>query len=353
MYPGPTPAAMPISLGNQRAICSTVLMTEAVRWGVLGTAGIAVRKVIPAMIGSELSHVVGIASRNVDRAGEVAAQFSIPRSFGSYEELLDDPEIEAVYIPLPNHMHAEWTLRAAAAGKHVLCEKPLAITAAEAMEMVEGCARAGVKLMEAFMYRLHPLWERTRQLVSDGHIGELLAIQAFFSYRNVDATNIRNIPEYGGGALMDVGCYPINVARMMFGSEPEGVKASIVRHPDFGTDVLTSAVLDFGGRQASFMCSTILESDQRVHLMGTDGRLVVEIPFNIPPDRPTRVVRYAGGQPPADPGVEVFEVPAADQYRLQADAFSRAIRIDREVPTPPADAVGNMTVIEQVLAAAR
>jgi predicted dehydrogenase len=327
-------------------------MTEPVRWGVLGAAGIAIRKVIPAMAGSDDSRVFGIASRNVDRAAELAGRFSIPRVYGSYEELLDDSEVEAVYIPLPNHLHAEWTLRAAAAGKHILCEKPLAVTAAEAQEMVDGCAKAGVKLMEAFMYRLHPLWDRTRQLVSDGRIGELVAIQATFSYRNVDPTNIRNVADFGGGALMDIGCYPINVARMMFGSEPQVIRASIVRHPEFGTDVLTSAILDFEGRQASFTCSTILESDQRVLLLGTEGRLVVEIPFNIPPDRPTRVIRYAGGQPPADPGMEVIEVPPADQYRIQADAFSRAIRSGIEVPTPPADAVGNMKVIEQVLAAA-
>ena len=232
-----------------------------------------------------------------------------------------------MYIPLPNHLHAPWTLRAAAAGKHVLCEKPLAMSSAEAQEMVDGCRSAGVALMEAFMYRLHPLWVRVRELVRDGAVGELEAIQAFFSYRNLDPLNIRNVSEFGGGALMDIGCYPVNVARMMFDAEPISVAGVVRRDPQFGTDALTSAVLDFGGRHATFTCSTQLEDDQRVHLIGTEGRLLVEIPFNIPPDRPTRIIRAAGGRPPVEPGIEIIEVPPADQYAAQCDAFSAAIRV--------------------------
>ena len=240
--------------------------------------------------------------------------------------------------------------RAAAAGKHVLCEKPLAMSAAEAREMVDACERAGVLLMEAFMYRLHPLWRRVRALVDGGAVGELLAIQAWFSYRNIDPDNIRNIAAYGGGAVMDIGCYPINVARWMFDGEPDDVHASVRRDPRFGTDVLTSAVLDFGGRQATFTCSTQLEADQRVHLIGTAGRLLVEIPFNIPPDRPTRIVRAAGGDPPVAPHLEIIEVPAADPYGAQGDAFAAAVLDGSAVPIPPADAVGNMAVIERILA---
>ncbi len=263
-------------------------MTERVRWGVLGCASIAVNKVIPAMQRSKLCDVTAIASRDEPRAAAAAAELGIPKSYGGYQEILDDPDIEAVYIPLPNHLHATWTLRAAAAGKHVLCEKPLAMSSAEAQEMVDGCQAAGVALMEAFMYRLHPLWVRVRELVRDGAVGELEAIQAFFSYRNLDPVNIRNVTEFGGGALMDIGCYPVNVARMMFDAEPVTVAGVVRRDPSFGTDALTSAVLDFGGRHATFTCSTQLEDDQRVHLIGTEGRLLVEIPFNIPPDRPTR-----------------------------------------------------------------
>ena len=327
-------------------------MTERVRWGILGCAAIAVNKVIPAMQRSELCEVTAIASRDAPRAAAAAAELGIARHYDDYQELLDDPDIEAVYIPLPNHLHAPWTLRAAAAGKHVLCEKPLAMSSAEAQEMVDGCATAGVLLMEAFMYRLHPLWIRVRELVRDGTIGDLEAIQAFFSYRNLDPLNIRNVTEFGGGALMDIGCYPVNVARMMFDGEPIAVAGAVRRDPRFGTDALTSAVLDFGGRHATFTCSTQLEDDQRVHLIGTEGRLLVEIPFNVPPDRPTRIIHAAGGTPPVAPGIEIIEVPPADQYAEQCDAFSAAIRAGTPVPTPPSDAVANMVVIERILAAA-
>jgi predicted dehydrogenase len=335
-----------------KSIGRRIEMTSSnpVRWGVLGCADIALTKVIPGMRSSESSRVDAIASRTAEKAARAADRLDISRHYGSYEELLADPDIEAVYIPLPNHLHTEWTLAAATAGKHVLCEKPLAMTSSDAKRMIDGCEAAGVKLMEAFMYRLHPMWAQVRRLVDDGAIGELLAIQSFFSYRNVDPGNIRNISEYGGGALYDVGCYPVNVARMLFGAEPTDVKASIRRDPDFGTDVLTSAVLDFDGRHATFTASTQLEDDQRVAIQGTSGRLVVEIPFNIPPDRATRVLLYAGGNPPVEPDIEVHEVPAADQYGVQADAFSRAIREDGPVPTPPHDAVANLAVMEQIFA---
>ena len=323
-------------------------MTEPVRWGVLGAASIAVNRVLPAMKTSELSHVVAIASRSLEKSLTVAADLGIDRAYNGYEDLLADSEVEAVYIPLPNHLHAEWTIGALSAGKHVLCEKPLATNSADARTMVAAAEAGGVKLMEAFMYRLHPLWVEVRRMVDEGLIGDLLAVQSFFSYRNVDPDNIRNIADYGGGALLDIGCYPVNLARMLFGSEPTDVKGSIQRLTASGTDVLTSAILDFGGRQASFTCSTLLEDHQRVDVVGTAGRLVVEIPYNIPPDRPTRFLHIAGGDPPVAPGVEVHEIPPADQYAIQADAFSRAVRHDVDVPTPPADAVANLEVIERI-----
>ncbi len=325
-------------------------MTDPVRWGVLGSAGIAVNKVIPAMQGSELSRVEAIASRSEDRARATADRLGIPKSYGSYERLLDDPEIEAVYIPLPNHLHAEWSMAAARAGKHVLCEKPMAMSSSQASAMIEVANHAGVKLMEAFMYRFHPLWVEVRRMLDEGLIGDLLAIQSFFSYRNVDPDDIRNIADFGGGALFDVGCYPVNVSRMLYGSEPSEVKAAIRRDETFGTDAVTSVILDFGGRHATFTCSTQLEDDQRVHLQGTTGRLLVEIPYNIPPDLPTRILAFAGGEPPVSPGVVIHEVAAADQYGLQADAFSRAIRDDTPVPTPPEDAVANLMVLERIFA---
>jgi predicted dehydrogenase len=219
-----------------------------------------------------------------------------------------------------------------------------------AKQMIDAAERSGVKLMEAFMYRLHPLWVEVRRLLAEGAVGELRAIQSFFSYHNIDPEDIRNRVDAGGGSLYDIGCYPVNVARMLFESEPSDVIATIRRDSEFGTDVLTSVMLDFDGRHATFTCSTQLEDDQRVHLYGTAGRLVVEIPFNIPPDRPTRVLLVSGGDPPVDPNVVVHQVPAADQYRVQADAFSRAIRDDAPVPTPPQDAVANIEVMERIFA---
>ena len=325
-------------------------MSDRVRFGVLGCASIAVNKVIPGMQRSERCEVVAIGSRDADRAAAAAASLGIATSHGSYDDVLADDAVEAVYIPLPNHLHSEWTRRAAAAGRHVLCEKPLGLDVAEVVGMVDACRDAGVLMMEAFMYRHHPLWIRTHELVAEGAIGELLAIQARFTYHNLDPANIRNIADYGGGAAMDIGCYPINVARWFFDSEPTAVSAAVRRDESFGTDALTSAVLDFDGRHATFTCSTQLEPDQRVHLLGSAGRLEVEIPFNIPPDRPTRVVLTAGGDPPVAPQQTVFELPAADQYTAMADAFAAAVRAGSSAPVAPEDAIGNMRVIEQLLA---
>jgi predicted dehydrogenase len=323
---------------------------EPVQWGVLSTADIGLRKVIPAMQRSELSPVAAISSRSADRAAEAAASLGIARSYGTYEELLADEAIEAVYIPLPNHMHLEWTTKAAEAGKHVLCEKPLAMTAKDARAMVDVCDRAGVRLMEAFMYRQHPLWVETKRLADSGAIGDLQVVDIVFSYFNDDPTNIRNIREVGGGALYDIGCYAINASRMLFGSEPTEVKATVRRDGTMGVDVVTAAILRFGDRTASFVCSTRMEPDQRVDIYGTKGRLTVEIPFNIPPDRPTRIIEMTGGTPPAGPRVEIHEIAVADPYTVQADAFSRALRTGAPVPVPPEDATANLEVIERIFA---
>jgi predicted dehydrogenase len=323
---------------------------EPVSWGVLSVANIAMTKVIPAMQASASSPVRAIASRSLDRAQRAAAELGIDSAYGSYEELLADPAIEAVYIPLPNHLHLEWAQAAARAGKHILCEKPLAMTSAEARAMVETSDQAGVLLMEAFMYRLHPLWLKAKELVDGGAIGELRSVQTAFSYFNDDPTNIRNIPEVGGGALYDIGCYAVNAARFLFGSEPTAVKGAILRDGDLGTDVVTSAVLDFGSGQSTFFCSTQMEPDQRVDIHGTKGRIVIEIPFNIPPDRTTRLLLVSGGDPPVSPAVEVHEVPPENPYASQADAFSAAIRTGTAAPIPPADGVANLEVMERIFA---
>ncbi len=301
------------------------LSAGRLRWGVLSTADIARRKVIAGLRRAERSEVVAIASRDPSRAEAVAAELGIPNAHGSYEELLGDPEVDAVYIPLPNHLHAEWTIRAAEAGKHVLCEKPLALTVADAERMIDAADSAGVILMEAFMYRHHPTWVAARELVAGGRIGQLLAVQSFFGYYNDDPANIRNIADVGGGALYDVGCYCVNLSRMLFGGEPTRVLGSLRRDAATGTDILTAGILEFADGLASFMCSTRTEDDQRVDIYGTSGRISIEIPFNIPPDRPTRISVAAGGDPPVTPLIEVTTFPVTDPYASEAEAFVAAV----------------------------
>jgi predicted dehydrogenase len=325
---------------------------SVLRWGILSTAKIGREKVIPGIQAADRCEVVAIGSRDADRASQVARQLRIPKVHGSYESLLGDPEVDAVYIPLPNHLHREWTIAAARAGKHVLCEKPIGLTAGEAEEMAGVCATEGVLLMEAFMYRLHPSWVAVREIVGSGRIGELRAVQSWFSYFNDDPTNIRNIRKYGGGALMDIGCYSVNLSRMLFGAEPDRIQASITRDPASGVDVLTSALLGFGDGIATFTCSTRAEPDQRVHIYGTEGRVAIAIPFNIPPDRPTEVSVTAGGDPPVAPNTEVLTFEPADQYAVQAGAFASAVLDGGTVPLPPGDSIANMRVIEAIVAAA-
>jgi predicted dehydrogenase len=322
------------------------------RWGILSTADIGRRKVIPGILAADRCKVVAIGSRDVAQARRVADELGIGTAHGSYEALLADPNVDIVYIPLPNHLHAQWTIAAARAGKHVLCEKPLAMDAAQAEQMLEVCAAEGVRLMEAFMYRLHPSWEEVRRLVASGRIGRLSAVQSWFSYANDDPANIRNQLDVGGGALYDIGCYSINLSRMLFGAEPVGVMASMVREPGSGVDVLSSAILEFETGTATFTVSTRLEPDQRVHLYGTEGRISIEIPFNIPPDRPTRIVVTAGGDPPVAPASETITFETADPYAVQAERFAAAILDGLPTPTPPEDAVANMRVIDRVFAAA-
>jgi predicted dehydrogenase len=324
---------------------------KTMRWGVISTANIGVQKVIPGIKAADRCEVVSIASRDAGVANDVAARLGIPNAYGSYEELVADPDVDAVYIPLPNHLHAEWTIASARAGKHVLCEKPLAMTSVEAEQMVEVCASEGVRLMEAFMYRLHPSWEAVRHLVSSGRLGTLQAVQSWFSYFNDDPANIRNVAAYGGGALMDVGCYPVNLSRMLFDAEPLRVDASVTRDPTTGVDVLTSAILEFESGVADFTCSTRAESDQRVHIFGTEGRISFDIPFNIPADLPARVFVTSGGDPPVHPDTEVLTFDPADQYAVQAERFARAILEDEPTPIPPEDAAANMRVIEAIFAA--
>jgi predicted dehydrogenase len=327
-------------------------MSGTVRWGILSTADIGVRKVIPGIRKAARCEVVAIASRDGEQARAVADQLGIPSAHASYEALLADPGVDAVYIPLPNHMHMDWTIAALRAGKHVLCEKPLAMTADDAQRMVDVAHETGLHLMEAFMYRQHPSWVAAMDLVESGRIGTLTAVQSWFSYYNDDATNIRNIVEYGGGALFDIGCYTINLSRMVFGGEPLHIQASVRRDRATGVDALVSAILDFDGGIASFTCAIRSESDQRVHIYGTKGRISIDIPFNIPPDRPTRIRLTAGGDPPVAPDTTVLEFPTTDPYTAEVERFVSAVLDGGPTPVPPEDAVANLRVIDAIFAIA-
>jgi len=323
-----------------------------VRWGIMSVAAIAVKKVIPAMLRGTEVEIVAIASRDAAKAAEAAKALGIPRSYGSYEELLRDPDVQVIYNPLPNHMHLEWTARAAEAGKHVLSEKPLTMTVEEARQMLAARDRTGVKIGEAFMVRTHPQWLRAKEVVQSGEIGEVRSIMGFFSYSNRDPKNIRNIAEYGGGGLMDIGCYPIFTSRFIFGETPKRVAAIMEFDPEMHTDRLTSAILDYPSGQAIFTCSTQLVPYQRMQIFGTKGRIEIEIPFNAPPDRPTRLW-VDDGRDLFGSGIRMEQFDTVDQYTIQGDVFSRAVRGEAEIPVPLESALANMQVIEAVSKAAR
>ena len=325
-------------------------MSGKIRWGVLGVANIAVKKVIPAMQKGQFCEISAIASRDAGRAQQAAAQLGIPKSYGSYHELLADPEVQAIYNPLPNHLHVPLSIKAAEAGKHVLCEKPLSLTAEEAKSLIAVRHKTRVKIGEAFMVRTHPQWLRARELVRSGAIGELRSIVSVFSYFNRDPKNIRNVPEIGGGGIMDIGCYPITMARFLFEREPARVTALIDRDPEMNTDRLSSAILDFEPGHAVFTCSTQVVPFQRMQILGTKARIDMEIPYNIPTDRPSRIFIDDGSEL-GGRHARMEEFPTADQYTIQGDAFSRAILDNSEVPVPLENALNNMLVIEAIFRA--
>lgn len=298
---------------------------KKVRWGVLGAARIATRKVIPAMQRGEWSTVTAIASRDLGRAQEAAAALGIEAAYGSYDALLADPDIDAVYIPLPNHLHVPWTTRAAEAGKHVLCEKPIALTAVEAATLLAVRDRTGVLIQEAFMVRTAPQWRQAEAAVRSGRLGDLRAMTGFFSYFNEDPMNVRHVAEFGGGALLDIGCYLVNTARMMFDREPERVSAFIERDPRFGVDRLCSMMLDFGTGHAIGTCGTQIAPWQRIQILGTRGRLEIDIPFNAPPDFAC-ILRIEEGNDRAELETAVIEVGTCDQYTVQ-ETCSRVLSV--------------------------
>ena len=315
-----------------------------VRWGIFSTAKIGTEQVIPAMQAGEYTEITAIASRNLGKAQATAERLGIPKAYGSYEELLADPDVDAIYNPLPNHLHVSWSIKALEAGKHVLCEKPIALSAAEGQQLVDVARQhPDLKVMEAFMYRHHPQWQKARELVVTGQIGDLRAIHTTFSYFNDDPDNIRNMADIGGGGLMDIGCYPISLSRFIFDAEPRKVVGTLEYDPNFGTDRFASAVLEFERGTATFSCSTQLSDYQRVLILGSEGWVEIEIPFNAPIDRPTKIWHQRAGK------VEEITFGICSQYTIQGDLMSQAILQDTAVPTPIEDSVANMKVIDAII----
>jgi len=323
-----------------------------VKWGILSTAKIGRAKVIPAMMQSPDIEIVAIASRDLGKARDAADELGIEQAYGSYEELLADPEIEAIYNPLPNNLHVPVSIQAAESGKHVLCEKPVAMNAPELERLIATRDRTGKLISEAFMVRHHPQWIQARADIRSGSIGTLRAVQFAFSFYNDAPENIRNVPDYGGGALYDIGTYPIVTSRYLFEQEPKRVMGLMEFDPQFGTDRLVSALLDFEGGQASFVCSTQLVPFQRAQIFGTKKRIEIEVPFNAPNDRPTRFFTDDGSEPGDTSATETtFDV--CDQYRLQGEAFSRNIREGTTPEHPLEDSLNNMKIIDALFTSAR
>jgi predicted dehydrogenase len=321
-------------------------MSKKVRWGILSTAKIGREQVIPALKNGELTDVVAIASRDENRAQDAAAEFGIPKAYASYEALLADPEIDAVYNPLPNHLHAPLTIKALDAGKHVLCEKPIALNAEEAQQIEAAQRRSGKIVAEAFMVRFHPQWQRAREIARSGRLGEVRAIHTFFSYHLTDPDNIRNQADIGGGGLYDVGCYAVATARFIFGADPERVIGVFDRDPAMRTDRLASGLAEFpNGRHLAFTCATQLVPTQRVQIIGTKGRLEIQVPFNPRRDQPTRIM-IDDGRDLIGGGAEIEEFAPADQYQRQGDAFSRAILEESSLEFPMGDAIMNMRILD-------
>ena len=321
---------------------------KKVRWGVLSTAKIGTKKVIPAMQLGEYCKFTAIASRQLEKAQAAARRLGIEKAYGSYEELLADCDVDAIYLPLPNHLHVPWAIKALKASKHVLCEKPIGLNAAEAQELLEASRKfPRLKVMEAFMYQHHPQWQWAKKRVFEGKIGELRTIQSFFSYYNSDPNNIRNKADIGGGGLMDIGCYCISLSRFIFGAEPRRVCGIMEEDPEMKVDRLTSGILEFASGTSTFTCATQLVRYERVNIFGTKGRIEIEIPFNTPPDQPCKI--WHGD----DARIEEVILGICNQYTIQGDLFSRAVLEDREVPTPLEDAVANMQVIDALVRSAR
>jgi len=317
---------------------------NTINWGVLGTATIAVEKVIPAIQKGKYTHVTAIASRKLEKAQQVAREYKIPRAWDSYEDLLADSKISAVYIPLPNNLHVEWAIKALEAGKHVLCEKPLSISLAEAEKLLEASHHyPGLKIMEAFMYRFHPQWQMVKIMIQDGTIGEVSSINSFFSFYDDDPASIVNKKDLGGGSLMDIGCYSLSLSRFLFAAEPVNMSGYMDYDPRFRIDRLTSGILNFNAGSSTFTCATQLSEYQQVTIFGSSGLIKMDTPFIVEPDQSASIKILTDSEER-----EIIFDPC-DQYTLQSDSFSEAVLKNTTVPIPLEDAVKNMRALESLV----
>ncbi|MCG2460442.1 Gfo/Idh/MocA family oxidoreductase [Flavobacteriaceae bacterium F89] len=318
-------------------------MKKKIQWGILGTAAIAVEQVIPAIRNSEYGEILAIASRSLGKAEKLANEFQVPKFLGSYEALLADDEVQAVYIPLPNHLHVDWAIKALKAGKHVLVEKPIAMNCHEAKTLLEEAKKhPELKVMEAFMYKFHPQWITAKKLVQDGSIGTLRIVQASFSFYEDDPDSIVNSRDFGGGSLMDVGCYPVSISRFLFHAEPIRIVSSLEYHPEFDIDIHASGVLEFEKGRTIFFSSIRLVENQAVKLFGTEGSIEFEIPFNPLPGQRAKIWLTKDGTK------EEIDFKPCNQYTLQADAFSKSILDNTPQPVSLEDALKNMVAIQAV-----
>ena len=325
-------------------------MKKKLKWGVLSTAKIAREKVIPAMVNSDLYEVYGIASRNLDSAKETAKSLGIPKAYGSYDELINDPEIDVIYNPLPNDMHVPYTLKCIEAGKHVLCEKPLTLNNEEIDGLIAARDKFNVKVGEAFMVASNPQWLKARELVRSGYLGKIKAVQGFFSYFNDNKDNIRNIEAMGGGGVWDIGCYPVFTSRFVLDKEPGRLVSMLEFDPQFRTDKLGSVLIDFHEIQMTFTISTQLTAYQRMLFFGEKKIMEIRIPFNAPSDQPNEIYIHEGDFSKAN--AERIVLPVSNQYTQQAIDFSKAVLEDKEVPVSLENAKSNALVLQAIFESA-
>ena len=320
---------------------------KKVRWGIISTANIGIKKVIPAILKSPRSEVVALASRDLSKAQAVLDELGIKgKAYGTYEELFADPDVDAVYNPLPNHLHVPVTLAAAKAGKHVLCEKPIALDAAEAAQLKS--APGNVLITEAFMVRFHPQWHRAREIVRSGELGRVQLVRAVFLYHNDDPGNVRNMADIGGGGIYDIGCYCVISGRYLFEAEPRRVVALVDRDPNFKTDRLASVIADFGnGRHLSFVCGTQASGRQSVEVFGDKASLEIVIPYNAVADESGALLIGNGG--PLDRSLYRREITkSVDQYTEEADAFARAVLGEEPLAYGIDDAIQQMRILDAI-----